>query len=64
MADAQCVDGYLRVSEVRTDMYDALPLYAGAGNLHVLDYSLYWLSLWRNAQARAVAWLQQHAAQG
>jgi hypothetical protein len=60
-ADAQCVDGALRLTEVRTDVFDYLPKVLGEDNFHVLDYSLYYMNLRRNAKDRAAAYLAAHA---
>ncbi len=56
-ADAQCQDGRLMVSEIRTEAFQDLPFYLGQDNYHVLDYSLFYLNLRQNAQERTAAFL-------
>lgn len=54
VADAQCENGMLYVSEIRTDIYDDLPN-MGKGNHHLLDYALYWSNLRMNVGDRIEA---------
>lgn len=54
VADAQCENGMLHVSEIRTDIYDDLPN-MGKGNHHLLDYALYWSNIRMNAGERVEA---------
>jgi len=54
VADAQCDNGMLYVSEIRTDVYDYLP-YMGKGNHHLLDYALYWSNIRKNVIDRVKA---------
>lgn len=51
VADAQCENGMLHVSEIRTDIYDDLPN-MGKGNHHLLDYALYWTNIRMNVSER------------
>ena len=56
-ADGQCRDGRLYVSEIRSDRYTTMPL--GRDNFHIYDYSLFYVNLRQNAQARVDAFLRQ-----
>ncbi|MDY0067425.1 MAG: DUF3089 domain-containing protein [Steroidobacteraceae bacterium] len=58
VADAQCKDGLLVVSELRSEHYTARPM--GRDNLHLYDYALFHMNLRRNAQHRAERYLQTH----
>jgi hypothetical protein len=51
VADAQCENGMLHISEIRTDIYDDLPN-MGKGNHHLLDYALYWSNIRVNVGER------------
>ena len=55
VVDAQCADGVLRVSEVRSDNYAAMMF--GEGNYHVYDFNLYYMSIRANARDRVAAYL-------
>lgn len=59
-ADAQCIEGRLRVSALRTDQFKKVPMLLGRDNYHVLDYLLFYMNLRQNAQARSIAWLTLH----
>jgi len=61
-ADAQCVAGALRLTEIRTDAFDYIPATLGKDNFHVLDYSLYYTNIRRNAGERVAAYLAAQAA--
>jgi hypothetical protein len=56
-ADAQCLDGRLYVSEIRSDRYGARPL--GRDNYHVFDYALFYVNIRQNAEARVDTFLRQ-----
>ncbi len=53
-ADARCDNGWLYVSEIRTDVYDDLPN-MGKGNHHLIDYSLFWANIRKNVIDRVTA---------
>lgn len=55
VADAQCVDGMLVVTEIRSDLYTSRPL--GRDNYHIYDYSLFHMNLRLNAETRAKRYL-------
>jgi hypothetical protein len=57
-ADAQCVDGALVVSEIRSDAFDARPL--GRDNYHIYDYALFHMNLRANAETRVRAYLRAY----
>ena len=58
-ADAQCRDGRLLVTEIRSDNYSLRPL--GRDNYHVYDYALFYMNIRENVQARVDAFLSaQH----
>ena len=54
-ADAQCRDGRLYVSEIRSDNYSLMPL--GRDNYHIYDYALFYMNIRENVQARVNAFL-------
>jgi len=56
-ADAQCREGRLRVSEIRSDHYTLMPL--GRDNFHIYDYALFYVNIRQNAQARVNAYLRE-----
>ncbi len=58
-ADARCADGVLRVSEVRTDAFDDLPLAFGEGNYHLLDFALFYASIRANAIERTARFVRE-----
>ncbi|MDP6376993.1 MAG: DUF3089 domain-containing protein [Pseudomonadales bacterium] len=55
IADAQCKDGRLIVSEIRSPNYPSIMF--GEGNYHVYDYSLFHMNIRENAQMRTQAYL-------
>jgi hypothetical protein len=57
VADAQCVNGMLRVQEIRSQNYAARPM--GRDNYHVFDYSLFHMNLRQNVAARVRAFLSR-----
>lgn len=60
VADAQCENGMLHVSEIRTGIYDDLPN-MGKGNHHLLDYALYWSNIRMNSDERVEAFNSPNA---
>ena len=60
VADAQCIDGELRVTEVRSEEYP--PFMSGEGNYHMYDLNLFHMNLRANAVARTEAFLSAQAA--
>ena len=63
-ADAQCVGGRLRISQLRTEQFANARLLLGRDNYHILDYALFYMNLRQNAQARSLAWLATHSPVG
>ncbi|NJN51130.1 MAG: hypothetical protein HC809_04475 [Gammaproteobacteria bacterium] len=59
-ADAQCIDGRLLVSEIRSQNFSAQPM--GEDNYHIFDYALFHMNIRANAQTRVAAYLAAHAA--
>jgi hypothetical protein len=55
VADARCIDGVLRVSEIRSDALGNAPFYLGQDNHHLFDFALFYASVRRNAAERADA---------
>jgi len=60
IADAQCIDGALIVTEVRSEHYPTLLF--GDGNYHVYDFNLFHMNLRANAEARTRAFLEAQDA--
>ena len=56
VADAQCIDGRLLVTELRSDR-DWIEFF-GEGNYHAYDYGLFYMSIRENAKARANAYME------
>ena len=59
IADAQCIDGALIVSEVRSEHYPTLLF--GDGNYHVYDFNLFHMNVRANALTRTQAFLSMSA---
>jgi hypothetical protein len=55
VTDAQCRNGQLLVTEVRSDQYTLTAF--GPGNYHVYDYSLFHMNLSKNIQQRLSAYM-------
>ncbi len=55
VADAQCLDGRLLVTEIRSDR-EWIEFF-GEGNYHAYDYGLFYMSIRENAKARLDAYL-------
>lgn len=55
VADAQCLDGRLIVTEIRSEREWIMPF--GEGNYHAYDYGLFYMSIRENAAARVHAYL-------
>ena len=60
IADAQCIDGALIVSEVRSEHYP--PFTPGDTDYHIYDYNFFHMNLRANAEARTQAFLGAQAA--
>ena len=54
-ADAQCRDGRLQVSEIRSSNYSMMPL--GRDNYHIYDYALFYVNIRQNVETRVDAFL-------
>jgi len=59
VADAWCMGGMLQIREIRSTHYGARPM--GRDNYHIYDYSLFHMSIRRNAAVRAQRYLQEHS---
>jgi hypothetical protein len=57
VVDAQCRDGRLLVSEIRSDQYSARPL--GRDNYHIYDYAFFYMNIRENVQARVDAFMNR-----
>ncbi len=57
VADAQCEDGRLLVTEVRSPNYSTEMF--GPGNYHVFDFSFFHMNIRANAATRVAAFLAQ-----
>jgi hypothetical protein len=57
VADAQCVDGMLLVTEIRSTHYGARPM--GRDNYHIYDYNLFHMNLRRNVELRVGKYLEE-----
>ena len=55
VTDAQCVNGVLEVSEVRSENYPTTMF--GEGNYHIYDFSFYHMNIRENAKLRAKSFL-------
>ena len=62
VADAQCRDGRLFVSQIRSNNYSLRPL--GRDNYHIYDYALFYMNIRENVQARVDAFLAVHGQEG
>jgi hypothetical protein len=60
VADAQCVDGQLLVSEIHAG--DSGVFKIGQDNYHLYDYALFSMNLRDNASARVAAYMAAHAS--
>jgi hypothetical protein len=58
VADAQCVDGLLLISEIRSSHYNARPL--GRDNYHVYDYNLFHMNVRKNVEGKVARYLAEH----
>lgn len=59
ITSAQCQNDRLLVGEFQSDMFDDLPMNMGEDNHHILDYSLFYASIRKNASDRVKAYLQE-----
>lgn len=57
VADAQCVDGMLLVTEIRSTHYGARPM--GRDNYHIYDYNLFHMNLRRNVELKVGKYLEE-----
>ena len=57
VTDAQCSNGQLIISEVKSDKYTLMAF--GPGNYHVYDYSLFHMNLRKNVNQRVAAYMTQ-----
>ncbi|HMN45905.1 MAG TPA: DUF3089 domain-containing protein [Povalibacter sp.] len=60
VADAQCRDGLLWVSGIRSENFASRPM--GRGNYHIYDFSLFYMNVRQNAAARAAQFVADRAA--
>ncbi len=56
VVDAQCRDGRLLVTEIRSDQHSARPL--GRDNYHIYDYAFFYMNIRQNVQARVDAFMR------
>ena len=61
VTSAQCQNDRLLVGEFQSDMFDNLPMNMGEDNHHILDYSLFYTSIRKNAQDRVKAFLTENS---
>lgn len=61
-ADAQCTNDRLLVTEMKTAMFEKLPMNMGTDNYHILDFALFYANIRENAMMRAAAFLAKEAA--
>ncbi|HEY6640742.1 DUF3089 domain-containing protein [Povalibacter sp.] len=59
IADAQCRDGQLWVSEIRSGNFPSRPM--GRDNYHIYDLSLFHMNVRRNAEERAQHFIATHS---
>jgi hypothetical protein len=59
LADAQCVEGMLRIQQIHSQHYAARPM--GKDNYHIYDYNLFHMNLRKNAELRAARYLGSRA---
>lgn len=57
VTDAQCSNGQLIISEVKSEKYTLMAF--GPGNYHVYDYSLFHMNLRKNIDQRVTAYMSQ-----
>jgi hypothetical protein len=61
VADAQCVNGMLLVTQIHSKHYAARPM--GRDNYHIYDYNLFHMNLRQNVQQRVAIYLSQTQAE-
>ena len=62
VADAQCSEGSLFVSEVETERFNSnMPF--GPGNYHMYDYSFYYMNIRKNVQHRINEYLSRDVSE-
>jgi hypothetical protein len=59
VADARCMGGMLQIREIRSEHYGARP--TGRDNYHIYDYSLFHMSIRKNAEERTRHYFLQHS---
>jgi hypothetical protein len=60
VADAQCIEGMLRVQEIHSKYYAARPM--GRDNYHIYDYNLFHMNLRKNVELKVGKYLEQTAS--
>lgn len=55
VADAQCIDGMLRVMDIHSQNYSARPM--GRDNYHIYDYNLFHMNLRKNVETKVAKYL-------
>jgi hypothetical protein len=60
VADAQCVDGMLLVTEIHSQNYAARPM--GKDNYHIYDYNLFHMNMRKNVEQRVAAYLKNRGS--
>jgi Protein of unknown function (DUF3089) len=60
VTSAQCQNDRLLVGEFQSDMFDSLPMNMGEDNHHILDFSLFYSSIRKNASNRVEAYLEKN----
>ncbi len=56
VADAQCIDGMLRVMDIHSQNYSARPM--GRDNYHIYDYNLFHMNLRQNVATKVAKYLE------
>ena len=56
VADAQCIDGMLRVMDIHSQNYSARPM--GRDNYHIYDYNLFHMNLRQNVETKVAKYLE------
>lgn len=60
VADAQCIDGMLRVMDIHSQNYSARPM--GRDNYHIYDYNLFHMNLRKNVETKVAKYLAKSQA--
>lgn len=56
VADAQCIDGMLRVMDIHSQNYSARPM--GRDSYHIYDYNLFHMNLRQNVETKVAKYLE------